>query len=148
MKILDEPLSNFDIERIVNNLGMANLFGGCFLKNELPKNVSAKYYIVNLDDSHTNKGGTHWTLLVIRDSRRAIYFDSFGMPPPNEVVKFLGDRQIIYSSNEMQNVNSVLCGYFCIYFMNELFCHKSLYDILYDVSGNSDSFLKRYFKDM
>ena len=37
MKILDEPLSNFDIERIVNNLGMTNFSAGAFLKMNCQK---------------------------------------------------------------------------------------------------------------
>lgn len=148
MKVLDQATSNNDIQEIVETLGMGNVFGGCFLKNELPKRTDSKYYIVNLDSSTTGKGGTHWTLLVIKDSTHAMYFDPFGLPPPKEVIDFTGTREVIYSSNEMQNIESVLCGYFCIYVMNELFSHKTFYDTLYRVSGNSDKFIKSYFRPL
>ena len=42
-------------------------------------------YIINLDDS--TGPGTHWGAVISDMSDRAIYFDSFGLSPPQEIVR-------------------------------------------------------------
>ena len=43
-------------------------------------------FVVNLDKS--NGGGTHWTILIPKHDRY-IYFDSWGMKPPDNIVNYL-----------------------------------------------------------
>ena len=43
-------------------------------------------YIINLQNSNDGNG-THWYCLYI-ENKHAMYFDSYGGPPPKEVVKF------------------------------------------------------------
>ena len=67
---------------------------------------------VNIDNGRM--GGTHWTCFIIKDNR-SYYFDSFGVQPD----KFLLDqlaKPIIYHNYKIQDINSFLCGSYCLYF--------------------------------
>ena len=75
-------------------------------------------YIINLDD-YGNKGGTHWTSLIIIQ-KYALYFDSFGLSIPTAIKLFIQKnqcRKIYYSVDQIQSLPSVTCGYYCIYFL-------------------------------
>ena len=75
-------------------------------------------FILNTDSSKHE--GTHWTCLHIKDGS-CIYFDPYGLPPPREILKFCSsasDR--IYSSFQIQKLNSVLCGHYCAYVLLRL----------------------------
>ena len=47
------------------------------------------------------------------------YFDSFDLPITEEILEYLSTngKQIIYSRDEIQERNSVLCGYWCLYLL-------------------------------
>ena len=49
------------------------------------------------------------------------YFDSFGLTVAQEVQKYLStsEKQIIYSADEIQERDCVLCGYWCLYYLSE-----------------------------
>ena len=51
------------------------------------------------------------------------YIDPFRMPPPIEVVKYIKDIQ--YNDIQYQDTKSVLCGYYCLYFLKRLDGYKS-----------------------
>jgi hypothetical protein len=75
-------------------------------------------YVINLEDSDAGNG-THWTCLIIT-KRHAIYFDSFGLPIPESIKNFIhrfSDIPIIYSTDQIQHMDSLFCGWFVIYFM-------------------------------
>ena len=82
------------------------------IKNEVCQNG---IYIINLGDK--NIGGTHWTMLCI-DNKHAFYFDSFAMPPEDEIVNFLMTHQIpslnFNNKNQIQQIDKELCGIYCI----------------------------------
>ena len=74
--------------------------------------------IINLD---THRGpGTHW-IAYRNDEKYAEYFESFGLIMPIEIMKYLNTsgKQIIYSGDEIQERDSVLCGYWCLYYFLE-----------------------------
>lgn len=74
------------------------------------------YYVINLDEK--TGPGTHWTTMYY-NPKFTFYFDSFGLPPPQELIEKTDDK-IVYNSSQYQNMKSVLCGYYCIMFINEL----------------------------
>lgn len=91
-------------------------------------------YIVNLESSTAGRG-THWTALVITE-RFAVYFDSFGLPIPTAILRFIyrapTKLKIIYSTDQIQVPDSIFCGWYClyyIYFMTVL--HKNVVDKRY-----------------
>ena len=48
-----------------------------------------------------------------------IYFDSFGVEHiPKKIKKFIGNKNIITNIYSIQAYNSIMCGYFCIGFIN------------------------------
>ena len=77
-------------------------------------------FILNLDDN--NGKGTHWCCII-----SGLYFDSFGLSPPNEVI----NRVKRYNNIQYQEKTSVLCGYFCLFFIKKIQEGFSYYDILY-----------------
>ena len=57
------------------------------------------------------------------------YFDSFGIErTPKEIKKFINDKNVIANIYRVQNYDSIMCGYFCIGFINYMFKGKSLTD--------------------
>lgn len=114
------------------------------------------YYIVNLNDS--TQPGSHWVAIRVKphcDSDSVIeYFDSFGMNAPIELVH-LSDRlgvNYLFNSTQYQDLMSVLCGYYCLYFVNESNKGKSYYEILRPFSHTDTQFNERliveYFKSL
>ena len=105
------PLSNIQLIDAVKNLNIHN-FRGVFLRDELPKRPRAcECGILNLDDS--SGGGTHWVgWYKLRNKK--FYFDSYGLLPPTELLKYL-KSPVFYNSERIQPDNEVFCGHLCLY---------------------------------
>ena len=75
--------------------------------------------IINLD-SQTGPG-THWVAYRNIESSFCEYFDSFGILMPIEINRYLqsSEKHIYYSGDEIQERDSVLCGYWCLYYLLE-----------------------------
>ena len=71
-------------------------------------------YIINLDSKIGP--GTHWVSVII-ESNRILYFDSFGRIPPYELINLRSEYY--YNFLQYQPIKSFLCGYYCLYFLNE-----------------------------
>ena len=57
------------------------------------------------------------------------YFDSFGVEHiPKEVKKIIINKNVIANIFRIQAYDSVMCGYFCIGFIDYVFMGKSLTD--------------------
>ena len=83
----NKPLSNFELEDAVGKLKIP-YFRGVFLLDTLPKKPNKKECgIVNFDKS--GGPGTHWVAWY-KNGKTKIYFDSYGVQPPLEVIKYLG----------------------------------------------------------
>ena len=100
-----------------------------------------------MDNSTGN--GTHWTCLINLNNT-IIYFDSYGGPPPMSVLdKTKKYKRRFHNSIQIQQFNSNVCGYYCIYVITELLCnHKSFVDIITSFSNNmneNDQFITNYF---
>lgn len=107
-----KELSNVDIDRMLHN---DRGYGGCMSKDDLPRTLGRKFYILNMQDSEDG-GGTHWTLLDNRQSNSVQYFDSMGQVPPKIVKRLMrstGKKQII-NKFELQPMGSVTCGWWAI----------------------------------
>ena len=56
-----------------------------------------------------------------------IYFDSFGVEHVSkEIEKFIGHKNIKTSIFRIQSNNSIICGYFCIRFIDFMLAGKKL----------------------
>ena len=66
-----------------------------------------------------------------RNNKSVAYFDSFGAEHiPTEIIKFIcpaaDNKNIITNIFRIQAYDSVMCGYFCIGFINFIFNGNSL----------------------
>ena len=83
---------------------------------------------------------------------KLFYFNSFGVEHvPEEIKKFIGNKNIIANIFRVQANNSVMCGYFCIGFIDFMLAGKKLTDFTdmfypHDSEKNDDIILS-YFKD-
>ena len=146
------PLTNFEIQKYYQN---EPKFNGVFSRDNLPNKIKDGPYTINLDQY--SDIGTHWISLYVKN---ITYFDSFGVEHvPKEIKKFI-DRPLpsaSLSKNVILNIfrihvyDSILCGYFCIGFINFMFTCKSLTDYTNIFSPNNfkknDDIILNYFKD-
>jgi hypothetical protein len=78
--------------------------------------------VLNLDP-HYEHGGTHWVAARISSEAPIVYyFDSFGFPPPMEVVNAARPgRGILYADSKRQKINESNCGFRAAQFLEKLY---------------------------
>ena len=70
--------------------------------------------------------GTYWISLFCNRSE-IVYFDSFGVEHIHEEIKkYIGNKNIKANIFLLQSNNSVMCGYFCIGFIDIMLAGKKL----------------------
>ena len=117
------PLTNFEIEAYCQNEPRVNVV---YSRENLSDKIKDGAYVVNLDE-YSNIG-THWIALHV-NNKTASYFDCFGVDHiPKEIKKFINNKNIIANIYRVQNYDSIMCGYFCIGFIDYMFKGKSLTD--------------------
>ena len=117
------PLTNFEIQAYCQN---DPRFSAVFSRDFLPNMIKNGGYVINLDEYHDI--GTHWVALYV-NNKTVIYFDYFGVEHiPNEIMKFIDNKNIITNIFRIQAYDSIICGYFCIGFINFMFNGNSLTD--------------------
>jgi len=114
-----KDLTNYDIMNICNELDIK--LNSICMKDELRPNLKDGNYILNLQNH--DQVGTHW-VGFFKSKNNIYWFDAFGAPPmQNEMDIFQKNGYNIYYSNiQIQDINSILCGYFVIaflYFINK-----------------------------
>ena len=97
---------------------------GVYSRDNLHDKIKDGAYVINLDE-HSDIG-THWISLYILNDK-ATYFDSFGVEHiPKEIKKFIKGSSVTTNIFRIQAYDSVMCGYFCIGFINFMLKCKSL----------------------
>ena len=126
------PLTNFEIQR--------------YYKNESKDGAQ----IINIDEY--SDIGTHWVALYVSNND-VTYFDSFGVEHiPKEIKTFINcSSSIKRNIFRIQAYDSIICGYFCIGFINFMLSGKTLTDFTslfspYNFDKN-DNIILSYFKD-
>ena len=104
---------------------------------------------MNLDEYENT--GTHRIALFVK-TNEAIYFDSFGIEhTPKEINKFIGNKKIKASIFRIQAYDSIMCGYYCIEFINYMLKGITLlgYTSLFSPNDfkKNDQIIKRIFKN-
>ena len=148
-------LTNIEINEYYKN---EPRFNGVYSRNNLPKTIKKGAYVINLDEYENT--GTHWVSLFVKPKytigpsslERTIYFDSFGVAHiPKEINKFIGNSDIKSNIFRIQGYDSIMCGYFCIEFINYMLKGKTLLDYTNLFSPNdfkkNDRVIKRIFKN-
>ena len=118
-----------------------------FSRDNLSNTIKNGAYIINLDEYHDIR--THWLALYV-NNKIVTYFDSFGVEHiQKEIMKFISRQKIITNIYRIQAYDSIMCGYFCIGFINFMFNGKSLTDYTNLFSPNdfnkNDDIILKYF---
>jgi len=121
-------LTNFQILELAPKMSIP--LHSVIFKDELDINdlEVGKSYVINLsdekDEDGDRNGGSHWTCLHIGKHNGVIcpfYFDSYGMPPPEDIKKMVKKRfnkKINYTTKNVQSIMSDCCGWFCLAYLH------------------------------
>ena len=75
--------------------------------------------------------GIYWITLYANANVK--YFDSFGVQHiPKEIKNSIGNKNIITNIYRIQVYNSIMCGYFCIGFIDFMLKGKNAYNIYFN----------------
>lgn len=140
------PLTNIELEQIASILKIKLI--GVYMKDELPPKLKQGGYIVNLQSS--NESGSHWCCFV-KTKDKIYWFDPFGQVPPEAPTELFDklELDIMYSNDHIQDVNSILCGYFCLGFLKFVQNHAfENWNNLFNYSNQklNDDIIKKYIK--
>ena len=86
----------------------------------------------------------------MQNNNSATYFDSFGVEHiPNQIKNIVKNKNIITKIFRIQAYDSIICGYFCIGFIDFMLRGKTLteYTILFSPNDfkKNDSIILNYF---
>jgi transposase InsO family protein len=130
-------LTNIDISQMLKDIPH---FRGVYTRDMLPKRIlKEECGVINTDT--INGTGKHWICYYNElKSKYVEFFDSFGLPPAQEILTYLetSGKDILYNSSQLQANDSTKCGYYCVYFIKERNKGKSIYDILYFFKQHPD----------
>ena len=149
------PLTNFEIQKYYKN---EPRFNGVYSRDNSPK-IKDGAYIINLDKY--SDIGTHWVALPVNNNN-VTYFNSFGVEHiPKQIEAFVNNnnnnnndnnnnKNIITNIFGIQAYDSIMCGYFCIEFIDFMLVGKTLtkYANLFSPNNfkKNDCIILNYFK--
>ena len=139
-------LTNFEIIKFYEN---ESRFNGVYSRDNIPNEIKDGVYVINLDEY--SDIGTHWIAFYVKNN--ITYFDSFGVEHiPKEIIKFIKNKNIKKNIFRIQACDSIMCGYFCIGFIDFMFKGKSLTDYTNlfspnDFKKNDDTILKYFMSN-
>ena len=115
------PLTNFEIQIYYQN---EPRFNGVYSRDNLPDKIKDGAYVINLD--WYSDIGTHGEAIYV-DTKTVTYIDSFGVEHiSKEILKFINNKNITSNIFRVHAYDSVMCGYFCIGFINYMLKGNSL----------------------
>ena len=139
------PLTIFEIRKYYEN---EPRFNSVYSRDNLPKTIKDGAYVIYLDEYADV--GTHWIALYAKNNE-VIYLDSFGVEyVSKEIKRFIEHKDIKTTVFRIQAYNTIMCGYFCIGFIDFMFTNKTLIDFtsLFSPSDfqKNDKIILKYFK--
>ena len=145
----DIPMSNFDLLDWCKYLKIP-------IENVLSRDQTVPHqhklalFIYNLEPHYMS--GSHWVTTYVRNGT-INYFDSSGMPPFQELVNHAKEKNLtlLHQNKQIQNLYTTTCGYFCLYFLNEMHKGVDYFDLLqvfsFDTKENEE-FIENYFGNL
>ena len=147
-------ITNFDLEKFARFYKLPLV--AISMKNELPTKPKEGCYIVNMQSS-TDGSGTHWVAFFFFKNI-CYYFDSFGAPPPVEIINFIKKEKgshLLFNNYIIQNIKSSNCGYFSLAFLLYMYANRqksNLKEVFNEFVNNfaddttkNDDILKSFF---
>ena len=133
-------------------------FNGVYSRDNSPNKIKDGAFVINLDEY--SDIGTHWIVLYV-ENNDITYFDSFGVEHIHkEIINFISRSLSSASLNKniktnifrIQAYDLIMCGYFCIGFIDFMFKGKSLteYTNLFspnDFKKNDDTILNYFMNN-
>ena len=139
------PLTNSEIQKYYQN---EPRFNGVHCRDNLSK-INNGAYVINLDEY--SDIGTHLVALYVNNNNNSVtYFDSFGVKHiAKEIKAFIDSKNIKTNTLRIQTFDSIMCGYFCIVFLNFMLAGKTLTEFTNLFSPNNskkyDDMILNYF---
>ena len=117
------PLTNFEIQKYYQN--KPRLYGD-FSRDNSANEIEDEAYVIDLDEYADF--ATHW-ITLFRSKNENLFFDSFGVEyVPEEIKEFIGNKKTKANMFRVEASNSIMCGYFCIRFIDFMLAGKKLTD--------------------
>ena len=143
------PISNFDLLDWCKYLNIP-IKTVLSRDQNVPHNHKQTLFIYNLEPSYM--GGSHWVATYVKDNV-INYFDSFGLPPFEELVNHAKRKNLtlLHQNQQIQNLYSNTCGYYCLYFLNEMHKGKYYFDLLQVFSRDTyknEEFIEKHFRKL
>ena len=116
------PLTNFEIQKYYQD---EPRFNGVFSRDNLHDKIKDGTYVINLDEY--SDIGTHWIALYLF-TNNVTYFENFGVEHiPREIETFIDKSTVVCKYIfKIKTYDSIICGYFCIGFIDFILKGKSL----------------------
>ena len=112
------PLNNFEIQKYYQN---ELRFNGVYSSDNLSDKIKDGEYIINLGEY--SDIGAHWVALYVQNNDVTQYF--------------ISKKNIKGNIFRIEAYDSVMCGYFCIEFINFMLAGKTLTDFTNLFSPNN-----------
>ena len=115
---------------------------------KVPHDHKQTLFIYNLEPSYM--GGSHWIATYAKNNV-INYFDSFGLPPFEEMLNHAKRQNVtlLHQNQQLQNLYTTSCGYYCLYFLNEMNKGVDFFDLLQVFSrdtNKNEKFIENYFR--
>jgi len=144
-KMRFKPLGTPTIELLLKS---SSTFLGVYSRDTIPDDLTHGSGIINLETSE--ESGSHWVCFYSFVDH-VFYFDSYGLQPPEEFIS-KSTQRIKYSNSEIQNADSIMCGYYCIHCIESLDNGMTPYDFImqYDThpTERNETLIKIYSKNL
>ena len=144
-------LSDIEVRDLARRMSVPLVF--CSFKDNLARETLQynKGYIVNMEsttDPETGKQqeGSHYVCFQCNrypsGEKQCIYFDSYGMPPPEEVKQFCEGVKVHFNTKDIQSLMADCCGYYCLAFLHFInACPQRTGHLFADSEAFTDLFL-------
>lgn len=113
--------NNDDLTHLANLLNIEQ-FRGVIMRDQFQRMQKNTALIVNLDSSRGP--GTHWCAIIRAYNNHYIWFDPFAIEAPQQISDICGP-DLFFCTTRIQDMDSNLCGYFCIAFIYHFFLDKN-----------------------
>jgi hypothetical protein len=125
--------TNVQLENEAIRLKLKN-FRGVIMRDQLNNLKQLKQECGILGSKTSRENNMHWCAWW-KDGENKCYFDSFGLTPTSEIIKYL-KSPIIYSTFQVQQFYESNCGEWCLYVLNRLNRGDKYTDIILNLINN------------
>ena len=140
------PLTNFAIQKYQNEPRFNGVYSTDNLLEHSSTEIKDGVHVINLDKY--SDIGTHWVALYVQNN--VTYFNSLTVEHRLKGIRtFISYKNIKKNVFRIQSCDSIMCGYFCIAFIDFMVSGKTLPEFTNLFSTNkflkNDDIILKYF---